>query len=343
LKSLLLTTILKDISLKPYNTFGIENKATYFSPVNSLQNIKSVLGIEEMRNLPLLILGGGSNILLTKDFEGLVIKNDIRGIEIVKETDSSVFVKAYSGEIWHELVKYCVSKNYGGIENLSLIPGTVGAAPIQNIGAYGTELKEVFESLEALDLENCAIREFTHKECRFGYRDSLFKNDAKGKYFIVSVTLKLQKQPVLNTSYGAIKAILASRNIIHPTIADVSEAVCEIRNSKLPNPKVIGNAGSFFKNPEISKEQFNTLKESYPELPGYEIPSGTKVPAGWLIESCGWKGKKVGQTGSHKDQALVLVNYGNAEGKDVKELAIQIQQSVMNKFGIQLATEVNIL
>ena len=337
-----MTTIRNNVSLKTFNTFGINVEARSFTEVSSIEEL-----IENQQNSDsekqVLILGGGSNILFTRDYEGLVIKNNLKGITVLKETETEVWLKVASGEIWHDLVLYCVSRNFGGIENLSLIPGTVGAAPIQNIGAYGAELKDVFDSLEALNLNDLKIEEFNSEQCRFGYRDSVFKHGAKGQYFITSVTIRLQKFPELNTSYGAIRTILDQRGITKPTIADVSAAVCDIRNSKLPNPAVIGNAGSFFKNPEIDKDQYLGLKNKYPEIPGYPTDKGIKIPAGWLIESCGWKGKRIGETGSHKDQALVLVNYGNATGKEIKNLAIEIQKSIMEKFGISIQTEVNII
>lgn len=334
--------ITHNISLKPYNTFGIDVDARSFVEINSVEDLIEILKKSGSKSSE-LILGGGSNILFTRDYEGLVIKNNIKGIDLVKETETEVWIKAASGEIWNDLVLYCVSKNYGGIENLSLIPGTVGAAPIQNIGAYGAELKDVFDSLEALNLNDLTLETFEAEHCRFGYRDSIFKQEAKNNYFITSVTIRLQKFPILNTSYGAIQTILNQKEIINPGIADVSAAVCEIRNSKLPNPAVIGNAGSFFKNPEISKDQYLELKKTYPEMPGYPTGTRIKVPAGWLIESCGWKGKRIGETGSHKDQALVLVNYGSATGEEIKNLSMEIQKSVKNKFDISIQTEVNII
>ena len=337
-----MTTITNNISLKPYNTFGIDVDARAFSEVNSVEDVIETQKIAASQN-PVLILGGGSNILFTRDYEGLVFKNNLKGIKLVKETETEVWIQAASGEIWHDLVLYCVSKDYGGIENLSLIPGTVGAAPIQNIGAYGAELKDVFDSLEALNMNDLKIGEFNSQQCRFGYRDSIFKQEAKGQYFIVNVTIRLQKFPIINTSYGAIQTVLNQKGITNPTIADISVVVCDIRNSKLPNPDLIGNAGSFFKNPEITKDQYSDLKNRYPEMPGYPTDNGIKVPAGWLIESCGWKGKRIGETGSHKDQALVLVNYGHATGEEIKNLAIEIQKSVRDKFGISIQTEVNII
>lgn len=334
----------ENVSLKSLNTFGIGVSARYFAEVHSIEEIRGLLGDEKVKDLPRLILGGGSNILFTQDFDGLVIYNKLTGISVLREDKNYAWVQAASGEVWHELVLFCIGKGYGGIENLSLIPGTVGAAPIQNIGAYGVELKDTFQSLEAMNLKDGSIQTFDLSNCDFGYRDSIFKREAKGQYFINSITLKLSKKPVLNTSYGAIKTVLEQLKIDSPDVAAVSRAVCQIRNSKLPDPKVIGNAGSFFKNPEISAELFDALREEYPEIPGYTVAGGNvKVPAGWLIEQCGWKGKRAGNTGSHKDQALVLVNYGEAQGNEVRALAMEIKKSVEDKFGISLMPEVNII
>lgn len=312
--------------------------------VHGLDDIRSIISNHELNAMSKLILGGGSNILFTKDFDGLVIKNSIKGISPVKETEEDVWIKAYSGEVWHELVLYCVRHNFGGVENLSLIPGTVGAAPIQNIGAYGAELKDAFESLEAVNMHTGEIETFPLDQCHFGYRDSIFKAEAKGRYFILSVILKLKKHPRFNTSYGAIQKTLDESGISELSVEAISKAVCQIRNSKLPNPALLGNAGSFFKNPEISAAQYDKLKQKYADMPGYKTGDNmVKVPAGWLIEQCGWKGKRVGNTGSHKDQALVLVNYGGARGDEIKQLAADIQQSVKDKFGISITPEVNIL
>jgi UDP-N-acetylmuramate dehydrogenase len=334
----------ENVSLKDLNTFGIDVKAKFFVEVHTVEDLQNILHDKDLKNKPRLILGGGSNILFTQDFPGLVIFNKLKGISVVKEDEDFAWIKAASGEIWHEVVLFCIEKGYGGIENLSLIPGTVGAAPIQNIGAYGVELKDTFESLEAMNLQDFSIETFDMNACSFGYRDSIFKREAKGQYFITAIILKLSRRPVLNTSYGAIKTVLEELKIDSPSVEDVSRAVCQIRNSKLPNPKVIGNAGSFFKNPEISAEQFEVLKEDYPDIPGYTVADGNvKVPAGWLIEQCGWKGKRVGNTGSHKDQALVLVNYGEATGDEIRALAMEIRKSVEDKFGISLTPEVNII
>lgn len=292
-----------------------------------------------------LFIGGGSNILLCKDYEGLVIRNAIKGIHVELEDDQHVYLKAYSGEVWHDLVVYCVSNNWGGIENLSLIPGTVGAAPMQNIGAYGVELEKCFVELEALDLETLETRVFNKEQCAFGYRESIFKRHLKGKYFIYSVTLRLDKQPKVNVEYGDIKQTLADKGIRleQAGIKDVSDAVIAIRSSKLPDPKVLGNSGSFFKNPVISNEHFNRLQSEYPEIKGFPQDNGIKVPAAWLIEQCGWKGKRVGETGSHARQALVLVNYGQATGEEIYRLAMEIIKSVEDKFGVRLEPEVNLI
>lgn len=334
----------KNFSLKPYNTFGIAVNANHFIEINNAIELVSILKDKQYKALPKLILGGGSNVLFTSDYSGLVIKNSILGIETIAEDDDSVVLKVGAGEIWHQLVVYAVDKCYGGIENLSLIPGTVGAAPMQNIGAYGVEMKDVFESLEALNRETLEIETFGLNACQFGYRQSVFKNKLRDKYIITSVSLKLSKHPILNTSYGAIEETLTSKGVTAPSIKEVSEAVIEIRQSKLPDPTKIGNAGSFFKNPTIGAIDYEGLKAEFPEIPGYELPNNeVKVPAGWLIQSCGWKGKTIGEIGVHKNQALVLVNYGNGKGQDLKNLAVEIQQSVSKKFGIELEMEVNVV
>lgn len=334
----------QNVSLLPYNTFGIDVTCRYFVEVTTADELKEVLLDDELNTLPILVVGGGSNMLLTQRFDGLVIKISMHGIEKVKEDASHVWIKAAAGEVWHELVLYCIDKGYGGIENLSLIPGQVGAAPMQNIGAYGVELKEVFEQLEAMEVATGELHTFDSDACQFGYRNSVFKNELKGKYIITSVTLKLQKQPTFNTSYGAIQNTLEEMGIDELSIQNISKAVIAIRSSKLPNPKEIGNAGSFFKNPEVRPELFARIQEKYPDAPNYPLPSGKiKVPAGWLIEQCGWKGKQIGNTGAHKHQALVLVNYGGATGNEVKQLATDIQRSVKEKFGIDISPEVNII
>lgn len=336
--------IQQNVQLKPYNTFGLEATARYFVEISSVEELKKVLQNTNYQHLPKLILGGGSNMLLTKDFDGLVIKINIGGIEKVSEDAEQVILKVGAGVVWHQFVMHCVEQNLGGVENLSLIPGTVGAAPMQNIGAYGVEIKEVFVELEALNLETLEIETFDLKTCRFGYRESIFKHEAKGKYIIVSVSFHLQKHPKFNVSYGAINDTLAEMGVTELSIKAISDAVIHIRQSKLPNPAEIGNAGSFFKNPEISKTQFETLKEKFPNVPSYPVNETTvKVPAGWLIEQAGWKGQRFGNVGVHTKQALVLVNYGGGKGLEIKELSEKIQASVSEKFGINLNAEVNFI
>lgn len=331
------------ISLKAYNTFGIDVKAAEFVQVDNIEEVKVLCQAFNLAERRLLILGGGSNVLLTKDFDGMVILNRIRGIEVVAEDDQFVWVKAMAGEVWHDFVKWCIERNLGGVENLSLIPGCVGAAPMQNIGAYGVELKNVFDSLEAISIVDGEVAKFTRERCQFGYRESIFKHEEKGKHVIVSVTFKLLKTPRFNTTYGAIQLVLDKYNVKELSVKAISDAVIEIRTSKLPDPKVLGNAGSFFKNPEIPEPQYQKLKELHPGLVAYPAGEGMiKIAAGWLIDQCGWKGKRVGNTGSHKDQALVLVNYGGANGKEILQLALDIQKSVKEKFGILINPEVNI-
>lgn len=333
-------------SLKSYNTFGLDTKAKYLVEVSSLEELISVLQSDLAAQNNSLFLGGGSNVLLCSDIDGLVIINRIKGIEVLNETANSVQLKTYSGNNWHQLVLHCVSKGFGGIENLSLIPGSVGAAPMQNIGAYGVELKDVFISLEALNLETLALEKYDNIKCTFGYRESVFKRELKGKYFIYSVTLSLTKNHHnTNTSYGDIESTLKSKKISpkNASIEEISDAVIEIRQSKLPDPLVLGNSGSFFKNPVISIEHFEQLQQSFPDIKGYPGEKGVKVPAGWLIESLGWKGKQVGNTGCHAKQALVLVNYGNAVGAEIKKLAFDIIKSVKDTYQIDLEPEVNII
>lgn len=334
--------ILENFSLKKYNTFGIDASSSFFTEVSSVDEIKEAL--LKWKDSPRLILGGGSNILLTKDFPGIVIKINLKGIGIEKENKNFIYVKSAAGENWNEFVQYCVSRGYGGVENLSLIPGNVGAGPMQNIGAYGVELKDVFYELEALNIETLEIEKFNNAECKFGYRESIFKHEAKGKYIILSVTLKLNKVPVFNTSYGAIEEELKAMNVHELSIAVISRAVCNIRKSKLPDPTQIGNAGSFFKNPVVSREKYEALQKEFPTIPGYKnSETEIKLAAGWLIEQCGWKGVTTGETGVHKKQALVLVNYGNAKGKEVYDLSQKILDSVKEKFGVLLEREVNII
>ncbi len=339
-----MVVIEKDVSLTPYNTFHLPAKTRLFATVKSKKELLEVLKNPEIADSEIMVFGGGSNVLLTQDFPGLVIKNEIVGIEILTEDDESVWVKAMSGTIWHDLVVFAVEHGWGGIENLSLVPGSVGAAPMQNIGAYGVELKETFVELEALDIKTGEMRIFTKEECNFGYRDSIFKNEEKGKYFIFSVTVKLLKHPKLRTDYGDVARVLAEKGIVTATIKDVSDAVISIRRAKLPDPKDIGNAGSFFKNPEVENAIFSKLEKEFPDMPHYMMPSGLiKIPAAWLIEQCGWKGKRIGNTGTHTRQALVLVNHGEATGDEIKQLAHDIIASVREKFGITLSPEVNII
>lgn len=334
----------KDVQLKPYNTFGIEATAKYFVEVSSIEQLKEVLQSPDYQSTERLVLGGGSNMLLTKDFEGLVIKIAIKGFEVVEENEDNIWIKAGAGVVWHDLVMHCVNQNYAGMENLSLIPGTVGAAPMQNIGAYGVEIKEVFEELQALEIATGEIRTFDKTTCNFGYRESIFKHEAKGKYIILNVTFKLSKKPTFHVEYGAIKDTLAEMGVTEMSIKTISDAVIHIRQSKLPNPAEIGNAGSFFKNPEIPNSQFEALKAQFPTIPSYPVSdTNTKVPAGWLIEQAGWKGQRFGNVGVHAKQALVLVNYGGGKGEEIKDLSQKIQTSVKEKFGIQLSAEVNFI
>ena len=335
--------IQNNISLKPYNTFGIDVTAKHFVSVSNINDLKQIISLKEFPEK--LVLGGGSNMLLTKDFDGLVIHINFKGIEIISEDDDTVIVKANAGENWHEFVLWCINNDFGGIENLSLIPGNVGTSPIQNIGAYGVELKDSFESCEALSFKTKTFQSFKKSDCNFGYRNSIFKKEAKNKFIITSVNFKLTKNNhKLYINYGAITSQLELMQVISPTIQDVSKAVISIRESKLPNPKDIGNSGSFFKNPVISKKQFNILTENFKDIPSYPISENeVKVPAGWLIEKAGFKGKQFGNYGVHKNQALVLVNYGNAKGLDILNLSKLIQKTVKRLFHISIETEVNIL
>ena len=334
-------TIQYNYSLEAHNTFGIQACAKAFIEVTSDKALKNVLN---KNNLPVFILGGGSNLLLTQDLPFLVIKNGIKGKQIIAEKEEEVFLKIGGGENWHQLVLWCLERDFGGIENLSLIPGTVGAAPIQNIGAYGVELENVFHQLEAIELATGKLEVFTKKDCQFAYRNSVFKQYLKGKYCITQVVLRLSKKNHrIHSSYGAIQQLLSAKNIAHPSIQDISQVVIAIRSSKLPDPKVWGNSGSFFKNPEIEQPQFENLQAQFPQIVFYKLPSGkVKIPAAWLIEQCGWKGKRIGNAGSHAQQALVLVNYGGATGQEIWNLAIKIKESVKNKFGIKLKPEVNV-
>jgi len=337
-------TIQQNISLKPYNTFGLEATARFFVEIASLEELKSILQNPDYQSINKLFLGGGSNILLTKNYDGLVIKINLKGIEKASEDDVHVYIRAGAGENWHQLVMYCVENQYAGMENMSLIPGTVGAAPMQNIGAYGVEIKDIFEELQAINLETFAIETFKLEDCNFGYRESIFKHQAKGKYVITSVTFRLNKTPIYKVGYGDIQKILEEMNVKSLNIKAISDAVISIRKSKLPDPAEIGNSGSFFKNPEIPKAQYEDLKERFENIPSYPINETTvKVPAGWLIEQAGWKGFRDGQIGVHARQALVLVNYGGGKGEQIKALSAKIQASVLEKFGISLSAEVNFI
>lgn len=335
----------ENFSLKAHNTFGVDAKARYFTEVHSTEELIEALNDPKTNTLPLLFLGGGSNILLTQDFEGLAIKLNLKGIHEDFINDNEVLVTAKAGENWHEFVMFCLDKNYGGLENLSLIPGNVGTSPMQNIGAYGTEIKDTFVSCTVLNLENLQLETFNLEQCRFGYRDSVFKQEGKGKYVILDVAFKLtRKNHHIKTEYGAIQSELEHLGIKKPTIQDVSRAVINIRQSKLPDPKEIGNAGSFFKNPTIPLSQFEQLKENFSEIPGYINGDFVKVPAGWLIEQTGWKGKQIGNVASHKLQALVIINAnGKATGKEIFDFSTKIIDSVKEKFGIELEREVNII
>ncbi|MES2568286.1 MAG: UDP-N-acetylmuramate dehydrogenase [Bacteroidota bacterium] len=336
--------ISSNFSLKSYNTFGIEAYAKYFTSVQSLKNIQELLQNASYKDNKHLILGGGSNMLLTKNVDALVIKNDIKGIEVTKETDDFVFVKCAAGEVWHEFVMWCINKNYGGVENLALIPGCTGASPMQNIGAYGVEIKDTFYELEAIHAVSGELKTFSQTDCEFGYRESVFKHKFKNQFLITSVTFKLSKNPVFHVEYGAIKQELDAMNISELSIKAISQAVINIRSSKLPNPKEIGNAGSFFKNPEVSKEVYENLKLNFPNLVAYPLEnSNYKLAAGWLIEQCGLKGYRKGDAGVHKLQALVLVNYGQASGNEIYDLSTHVLQTVKDKFGVELEREVNIV
>src|SRR5690606_33130377 len=334
-----------NVDLLPYNTFHIPALARLFVCISSAEEFVELTGTKEFRNNRILILGGGSNILLTADFDGLVVKNEIKGINVVAEDEDTVTLEVGSGEEWHGFVRYCVERDWGGVENLSLIPGTVGAAPMQNIGAYGVEIRETIVHVDTIDMTTGATRRFNNEACAFGYRESVFKNEHKGRYFISSVTLRLtRRNHVINTSYGAIKDILAQRGVTSPGVKDVSEAVIAIRRSKLPDPATIGNAGSFFKNPSVDADTLEFIRSKTDHVPTFPGEGGlTKVPAGWLIEQCGWKGVTLGNIGVHKHQALVLVNYGGGSGADIWNLAMKIQESVKEKFGVTLQPEVNVI
>jgi UDP-N-acetylmuramate dehydrogenase len=332
----------ENISLRPYNTFGIDAKARYFASFKNIDELEELLTHDS--RLPTLILGGGSNILFIKGFDGIVLKNEITGITELHEDSEYVYVKAGAGENWHRFVLHCIERNWAGVENLSLIPGNVGASPMQNIGAYGVEIDDIFWSLEAYHVKEKKLVTFTRSDCGFGYRESVFKKKYKDQFVILNVTYQLRKKPRFNTSYGAIEQELERMGVKELSIKAISNAVINIRSSKLPDPKEIGNAGSFFKNPSVSKEQFSLLKLKFENIVGHENIDGTvKLAAGWLIEQCGWKGFRKGDAGCHAKQALVLVNYGDAQGKEIYDLSEEILQSVKEKFGVILEREVNII
>lgn len=339
-------------SLKKYNTFGIDVCAKYFTEFNSESQLEEALEFnrQQTTNNKLLTLGGGSNILFTKNFDGLVLKNEIKGIEVVNEDEEFIYVKAGAGENWHRFVLYCIKNNFCGVENLALIPGNIGASPMQNIGAYGVEVKDVFYCLEAYHLQDKKLVTFNLSDCAFGYRESVFKTKYRNQFIITNVTYKLNQQPIFNTSYGAIEQELEKMGITQLNVKAISDAVINIRSSKLPNPNEIGNAGSFFKNPEIENSKFQILHSKFPTIVSYNLPNGNvKIAAGWLIEQCGpkngtsWKGFRNGDVGCHGKQALVLVNYGNAKGNEIYTLSTQIVESVKEKFGVELEREVNII
>ncbi len=341
-------TIAENISLKKYNTFGIDVSAAFFSNFETVEQAKELLEFQKRSTnngqRSKLILGGGSNILFTKNFNGIVLKNEISGIEKIKEDDDYVYIKAGAGVNWHSLVLYCIENGWAGIENLSLIPGNVGASPMQNIGAYGVEIKDVFHQLEALHIQDANVIDFSLKDCEFGYRESVFKTKYKNEFIIASVTCKLNKKPSFNTSYGAIEQELERMGVKELSIRAISNAVINIRSSKLPNPAEIGNAGSFFKNPEVARAAYEKLKTEYSNIVGYALENGNvKLAAGWLIEQCGWKGYRKGDAGCHAKQALVLVNYGNATGEEIFSLSEEIIRSVKEKFEVNLEREVNII
>lgn len=333
----------QNYNLSKLNTFGVDVNAKFFAEVQNEEDLRELFSLPEFKHNKKIFLGGGSNVLFTKDFDGMVILNKLSGVDIWNEDNDTVILRAMSGENWHALVEFVAGRGYWGIENLSLIPGTVGAAPMQNIGAYGREIKDVLENVEAYDIETGEKRIFSAEECRLGYRDSVFKNELKDKYFISAITLKLSKLEKKSINYVVLQDYLSKNNIEVTSPKDVSDAVSEIRRSKLPDPKVMGNAGSFFKNVFVTSEEFKKLQAKYPEIPYFEEEDRIKIPAGWLIERSGWKGKRIGNVGVHDKQALVLVNYGGATGQDLIALAGEVIASVKEKFGLELVPEVNIV
>ena len=336
--------ISENVLLRPYNTFGIAAQARYFASFSSADELRELLERPPQPGLSHMILGGGSNVLFTRNFDGILLKNDIKGITVVREDDGYVYVKVGAGENWHSFVMDCIRNNRAGLENLSLIPGNVGASPMQNIGAYGAEIKDSFYELEAYHLQDHTTVIFNNADCQFGYRESVFKRQYKGQFAILSVTYRLSKHPKLNTSYGAIEEELKHMGVQDVTIQAISQAVINIRSSKLPNPAEIGNAGSFFKNPTVDAAKYSSLKEAFPHIVAYPVADGQyKLAAGWMIEQCGWKGFREGDAGVHARQALVLVNYGNATGNEIYQLSQRVLDSVHEKFGVELEREVNII
>ena len=336
--------IIENYSLKLYNTFGVDAKADFFVDANNITELKKALVFRRQKDLPILFIGGGSNMLFVNDFKGLALKLNLKGVEVVNEDEDFVYIKVQGSENWHQFIQWTLTQDFGGLENLSLIPGNVGTAPIQNIGAYGVEAKDTIVEVQALSLETGDERIFTNEECQFGYRESIFKNELRGQYVLVAVTFKLTKRNhQLKTSYGAIQKELKGEGIANPTIQDVSAAVVRIRESKLPDPAQIGNSGSFFKNPVISKDDFEKVITQHPNIVNYPAENGVKLAAGWLIEQAGWKGKRFGDAGVHDKQALVLVNHGNATGKEIYDLSENIIQDIKTKFGVTLEREVNMI
>ena len=334
----------ENFSLKPHNTFGLDVIANLKASIEQSEDLEELFKSDRYRAVKKMVLGGGSNVLFTRNFLGMVLKMEIEGVKVMEEGDDSILVSFGAGENWHQCVLWAVEKGYVGIENLSLIPGTIGAAPMQNIGAYGVELKEVFHSLEAYEIKTGKMVRFFNEDCKFGYRYSVFKGAQRDKYIITKVNLRLSKKTNFNISYGAIKETLESMGVEQLSLKSVSQAVINIRQSKLPDPAQIGNAGSFFKNPVVENGYFDSLRAAFEEIPGYRLDEEfTKVPAAWLIDQCGWKGKRFGNVGVHDKQPLVLVNHGGGKGKEIINLSKDIQKSVQGTFGIQLDTEVNVI
>ncbi len=331
-----------DYSLQHINTFKVNVSAKIYAEVKSVNDLIDICGSTEFKYHKKFILGGGSNTLFIENYNGIVVHNSLKGIGIEEEDSETVIVKSFAGENWNDVVKFCVQKNLGGIENLTLIPGSIGAAPIQNIGAYGQEIKDALHSLEAFEISSGNIKSFTKNECKFGYRNSIFKNELKNKIIVTSVKLKLSKRPELNIEYKGLKDALEKAGVKHPGIKEVSSVIEKIRSKKLPSPDKIGNAGSFFKNPIVDKSKFESIKKDYRDMTGNLVDEeNLKISAGWLIEKCGWKGKRLGNVGTYPEHALIIVNYGGAKGKEIFDFALDIKKSVENQFGISLEFEVN--